>query len=79
MKCQIQWVNKQGNPTPDENEAVAIAHFHKPIWALPGGGPGNHIVGYSEEIEREFLICQEHLDAVGPDFKAWSFSPIKKD
>lgn len=25
MKCQIQWVDANGNPTPDNNDAVCIA------------------------------------------------------
>lgn len=74
MKCAIQWIDKQGNSTPDDNPAVAMAHFHKPIWALPCGGPGNKIIGYSDEIERSFPICQAHLDRVDATFKGWSFT-----
>lgn len=25
MKCQIQWIDCKGNPTPDDNEAIGFA------------------------------------------------------
>jgi hypothetical protein len=30
MKCKIQWIDKAGNPTPDDNEAVGMAVCHDP-------------------------------------------------
>lgn len=25
MKCKIQWIDKDGKPTPDDNEAIGLA------------------------------------------------------
>jgi hypothetical protein len=79
MKCQIRWIDEKGKPTPDENDAVAMAHFHKPIWSVPTGAPDNRIMGYSDEIQESFPICQAHLDMVKLNFVAWTFTPIQID
>jgi hypothetical protein len=79
MKCKIQWIDDRGQPTPDDNEAVAIAHYHKAIWLLPSGGPGNKIIDYSDEIKVSFPICQEHLDKMKPSWKGWSVSSLPMD
>ena len=80
MKCTIQWIDEEGKPTPDQNDAVMMAHYHRPKWSLPGGGPGNTITGYHEEIERSFPICKEHYSRVTPKLRwpvgGWSFEPI---
>jgi hypothetical protein len=75
MKCKIQWVNSEG-PTPDENEAVMIAHFHKPLMMFPASV-------YGEEIQESFPICQNHYERVEPRFRlenggGWTFTPIEK-
>ena len=84
MQCQIQWVDSQGNATPDSNDAVAMAHHHEAIWSLPCGGPSNHIVGYSDKISASFPICQMHLDQAKKEklnlnHGGWSFGPISQD
>lgn len=81
MKCVIQWIDEEGKPTPDSNDAVMMAHYHRPRWSLPGGGPGNTIIGYEEEIERSFPMCKEHYDRhVTPKLLwplgGWSFEAI---
>jgi len=81
MRCVIQWVDQDGKPTPDANDAVMMAHYHRPKWSLPCGGPGNQIIGYHEEIERSFPICEEHLARVTPDLRwprgGWTFAPLE--
>jgi hypothetical protein len=80
MKCQIEWIDSRGKPSPDHNDAVMIARFHESIWSHPNGHPNNRIIGYSETIRSEFPICQVHLDTVRPEIRfpagAWSFRPI---
>ena len=86
MKCQIQWIDPEtGKRTPDDNDAVAMAHAHKAEWLLPNGGITNRIVGYSETVERSFPICAHHLAMaqemaldrarLGPR-PGWSFTPL---
>jgi len=84
MKCQIQWIDEMtGRQTPDENEAVAMANIHKTVWSLPCGGPGNYLVGYTDEINQSLPICAHHmaqlergkaLDAY--QWRGWSVSPL---
>ena len=80
MKCRIQWIDKDGRRTPDDNDAVAMAHFHRPIWEYPGGNPENRIVGYAAETQQSFPICAKHLEqAKGPwsrPLPGWSFTPL---
>lgn len=75
MKCQVQWVDENGKPTPDDNEAVRIANFHRPIWE------GGKIVRYEEEIQAKFPICAKHYAQVTHKFLlefggGWTFESI---
>lgn len=78
MKCQVSWVDEHGKPTPDENDAVMMAHFHEPIWGTPG--PGNKIQGYSEKVRESFPICAQHYARVDATFRmprgGWTFEPV---
>jgi hypothetical protein len=78
MKCQVQWINTQGKHTPDDNDAVMMAHFHEPIWGTPG--PNNRIQGYGD-IRESFPICAEHYAMVDASFRlprgGWTFTPIE--
>lgn len=82
MKCQVQWIDpKTGKFTPDDNEAVMMAHFHEPIWGTPG--PDNSIKGYSDKIQDSFPICAEHYARVDRHFRpplgGWTFEPISDE
>ena len=78
MKCQVKWVNAQGQLTPDTNDAVMMAHFHEPIWGTPG--PNNKIQGYSAMVRESFPICAAHYAMVDASFRlprgGWTFTPI---
>ena len=80
MQCQIQWIDDNGKPTPDDNDAIMMAHSHKPKWLLSSGGPGNKQVGYEEEIQQSFPICEKHYASVSPNMRyprgMWEFSLI---
>lgn len=76
MKCQIEWVDSLGHPTPDDNDAVALALAHEAIWAFPEGHPNNRIIGYAG-VRKVFPICQAHLERVTPEIsKCWTFVPL---
>src|SRR5882724_9122171 len=81
MKCQVRWVNAQGKPTPDENDAVMLAHYHEPIWGTPG--PGNCIQGYSDKIRESFPICAAHYAMVDASVRkprgGWTFTRIEDE
>ena len=85
MKCEIQWIGLDGKPTPDNNEAVAIANAHEIIWSHPEGNINNRIVGYSDKIRGSFPICADHLPQLirlinnperGKTGRGWSISPL---
>jgi len=56
MKCQIQWIDSKGTPTPDTNDAVALISCEQIT-------RGNRTV-------RTFACCAEHLARMprGPSF-----------
>jgi hypothetical protein len=79
MKCQVRWINIKGEPTPDTNDAVMMAHFHEPIWGIPG--PNNKIQSYdANKIQESFPICADHYAMVDASFRfprgGWTFTPI---
>lgn len=77
MKCQIQWIGLDGKPTPDQNDAVAIACVHDAIWSHPEGSPNNRIVGYADTIRERFPICADHLPQLrGLVGRGWSIEPL---
>ncbi len=60
MRCQIQWIDEQGKPTPDNNEAVCYVTFRD-------------ITNDNVTEHRSFLCCAEHLKRMprGKRFHAW--------
>ena len=78
MKCQVEWINSKGQFTPDNNDAVMMAHFHEPIWGF-GTTHRRHIEGYGA-IRDSFPICADHYAMVDDSYKlprgGWSFTPL---
>lgn len=77
MKCKIQWLSKQGQPTPDENEAVAMAHIHH----MEEESMLERSVRYKSTICASIPICQQHLDTVTYTMHyanggGWEFTPL---
>lgn len=77
--CCIQWIDSEGKPTPDTNEAVMIAQFHKPIHAYLTG----ETLAYSSEIQESFPICAAHYAQVTPKMRfgnggGWSFCGVSQ-
>lgn len=77
MKCQIQWIDSNGKPTPDTNDAVMIAHFHVPVHEYGTG----KILSYKDDIQGSYPICAEHYAQVTYKLLlpigGWSFTPIE--
>lgn len=65
-RCEIQWVDATGNPTPDTNEAVGT------VQCLGYPCPSNP--SYRPEPSREFPICADHLRQM-PQDGHWIFRP----
>lgn len=57
MKCQCEWIDSQGNPTPDDYPAVAQVICYDPRTFGEDGCP-------------PFLICEKHLSKKGKFWKA---------
>jgi len=78
-KCKIAWIDANGKATPDDNDAVAIALFHRPVYAQYTG----KITEYSSLIEESFPICAEHRKQVTADMLfprgGWAFVPIPEN
>jgi len=72
MKCKIQWIDKFGTPTPDENQAVGVATC-----------TFFHATGTQEG--KSFPICEAHLARMpvernffqGEPISEWSFDPYQ--
>lgn len=60
MKCSCQWIDAVGNPTPDDNEAIAMAVCHDPR-------------SFGEKGSDPFPICLEHAKRKGEFWKIVPF------
>jgi hypothetical protein len=70
-KCEIQWIDKNGQATPDENPAIGRVR----------------VVSYTSQIDgraitfptsRWYPICFEHAKALGkPGMHIWEFEEFK--
>ncbi len=72
--CQIQWIDKQGNPTPDEHPAIGVASIE-------------HADYTSGNAQTGFPICAHHLERMptgwsffhlGKRSSRWHFTPYAK-
>ncbi len=65
-RCEIQWVDDHGDPTPDPNPAVGTAQ------CLGYACPSNP--AYRPQPSREYPICADHLLRM-PEDGHWIFRP----
>lgn len=54
LKCAIQWVGEDGNPTPDYNDAIGIVHMPAHTETTRAGNTIHY------ERSRDWPICAEH-------------------
>ena len=75
--CKVQWADHTGQPTPDNDRAVAIAFYTFPKEIKDSSG--NVLLRLVESVpEESWPICQVHLDRAikeGLDKQGWRFSP----
>lgn len=75
MKCQIQWIDDKGNPTPDENEAVGHVYVEEHVYIRPDG------TGVKIDRSKDFGICADHLKRFHDDHLLghnWVFVPSEQ-
>jgi hypothetical protein len=80
MQCNIQWVDKQGNSTPDTNPAVGFVYVKAYTSAKMYKGLGYRIMGYAES--EKFPICRHHLKEFfdsNLENHHWVFIPLLPD
>jgi hypothetical protein len=61
-KCKIQWIDSNGNPTPDDNDAVAMATCYDPRTFGSAGSDS-------------FPICAKHAEQA-LTLEYWKLSPL---
>jgi hypothetical protein len=59
-KCSCQWIDSTGTPTPDDNEAIALAVCHDPR-------------SFGEKGSEPFPICEAHAKLKG---EFWKLYPL---
>lgn len=57
-KCEIKWIDAQGKPTPDENDAIGYAVFH--MHDLDD----THVGLQFGATERKYPICATHRETL---------------
>lgn len=68
-KCEIQWIDSAGNPTPDDNLAIGETYIEAHVW-LDRRGEG-HVM----EQTRRYCVCAEHAKRIKGH---WVFVPYKR-
>jgi hypothetical protein len=64
VKCKIQWIDDNGSPTPDDNEAIGTVAMR--TYQPEGrGSPLDKTWG------EEHPICAEHLKRMRPHHVSW--------
>jgi hypothetical protein len=73
MKCQIQWIDAHGKPTPDHSDA--IGYVYREAYRLPFPAAVNGYIDY--ERTEDFRICAERAKRLSePDMGHWHFLPL---
>lgn len=70
MKCTIKWVDKKGNPTPDDNEAIMLVR-------CKGRVEQHHGRTLTFEQSEWFPICACHAKQLSePGMHIWESKKI---
>jgi hypothetical protein len=71
LVCQIQWIDKQGNPTPDNNPAIQLVRTIERNEVIAG-----RMVHFS--ASQWFCICAEHSKQLGElGMHIWECVPLE--
>lgn len=73
LTCKIQWVDNQGNPTPDDNPAVALAVCQCSDCGLAHGIEGSPVI---VPDSRPYPICAQHLAYLNRNLPNWKVLPL---
>ena len=65
FKCQCSWIDQYNRPTPDRNDAVALASNHDPR-------------SFQENGSAAFPICEEHARRRKPN-SFWKLLPLPNE
>jgi hypothetical protein len=72
MTCRIQWIDRAGRPTPDQNPAVGRVRVRAHVFQRPDG------TGIALDASEWFPICATHaarLREPGMDGWEWEAPP----
>ena len=70
-KCAIQWVDNNGRPTPDNNNAIGYAYHVAYTYHFPSGN-SCHI-----EASQRYPICAAHAEQLNArGMEHWRFDPL---
>lgn len=81
MKCVIQWIDEQGNRTPDDNEAIQYCRIKAHIFERPVDCPPNISdiwASYDIPVPASswWPICAEHSKRLAAN---WETKPLDWD
>ena len=68
LTCQIQWIDKDGKPTPDTNPAIGRCWTMARRTLICG-----RLLDFPES--QHFLICAEHAAQIS-GLPGWTFEPL---
>ena len=71
MRCRIQWVDIQGNPTPDQNEAIGLVWVQAHIEQLAHEHGGSRLGWHAVPESKHFPICADHARQLGTAGMHW--------
>ena len=63
MTCKIQWVDSDGNPTPDSNRAVVMVRARESVLVRHDGSV------YTAPPSEWFLCCADHVARISPNWE----------
>ena len=67
MKCEIQWIDDSGQPTPDDNPAIGFARLRASEYVGANAAHGRVAIE-----RRSYPICAEHAARMAePDMECW--------
>lgn len=71
IKCQIQWVDRTGTPTPDSNDAIGTVYCEAYVHQMSDGRR------VPMDRSGTFYICADHAATLqGPWMHHWVFEPL---
>lgn len=71
LTCEIKWIDKSGNPTPDSNPATCMVWLPKRVMQIGGRG-------ISMDESQHYACCAEHAKRLAePGMEQWQCEPVQ--